>query len=144
MIFSIILLLLTIFFPYSVVAEEECTITPLNPTNLTSTGGVLATGTKNVMIQCNCTANSDSAKIRWRNPDGFRILFRKNDSYVNGTPYVTTNNKGNISVTLVIPTFNDSYDGTYNCGRRVNNSKFIARSAAVLYIYGELMINIIS
>ena len=145
-IFSIILLLLTICFPHSVVAKEECTITPLNSTNLTSTGGALASGTENVMIQCNCTANSDSVKIRWQNPDGFRILFRKhNNSYVNGTPYVTTNTKSNISVTLVIPTFNNSYDGTYNCGRRVNNSKSAGPSAAVvLYIYGELMIIIIS
>ena len=135
------LLLLTICFLHSVVAEEECTITPLNSTNLTSTGGALANGTENVMIRCNCTANSDSAKIRWHNLDGFRILFRKHNDYVNGTPYVTSNTKGNISVTLVIPTFNDSYDGTYNCGRRVNNSKFVALSSAVvLYIYGELMI----
>ena len=139
------LLLLTMCFPHSVVAEEECTTTPLNSTTMTSTGGALASGTENVMIQCNCTVNNDSAKIRWYNPDGFRILFRGHNNSVNGTPYVTSNTKSKASITLVIPKFSDSYDGTYNCQRGVNNSKLVAPNAAiVLYIAGELMINIIS
>ena len=131
-------------FPHSVVAEEECTITPLNSTNLTSTGGTLAFRTENVMIQCNCIVNNDSAKIRWYNPDGIRILCRGRNNSVNGTPYVTTNTKSKTSITLVIPKFNDSYDGTYNCGRKVKKKLVAPSAAAVLYIASELMINIIS
>ena len=123
---------------------EECTITPLNSTTLTANGGALASGTENVMIQCSCTINNDSALIRWYNPDGSQILYRGHKKYVNGTPYYTIN-KSNTSITLIIPTFNDSYDGTYNCGRKVNSTEFVAPSAAVvLYIAGELMINVIS
>ena len=123
---------------------EECSITPLNSTTLTATGGALASGTENVMIQCSCTIN-DRAQIRWYNPDGSQIFYRKNKYYVNGTPYFTLNNNSNTNITLIIPTFNDSYDGTYNCGRKVNTKEFVAPSVAVvLYIAGELMINIIS
>ena len=48
------------------------------------------------------------------------------------------------NVTLVIPTFNDSYDGTYNCGIRVSNTEFTSPSAAVTLTIGELMINTVS
>ena len=123
---------------------EECNITPLNSTTLTSVGGALASGTENVMIQCDCTVNNDSALIRWYNPDGSQVLYGGHNNYVSGTPYYTKN-RSNTSITLIIPTFNDSYDGTYNCGRKVNKSKFIAPSTVfVLYIAGELMINITS
>ena len=124
---------------------EECTITPLNSTTLTADGGALASGTENVMIQCNCTVNNDSAKIRWYNPDGSQIFYSQHKNYVNGTPYFMQNNNSTTNITLIIPTFNDSYDGTYNCGRKVNTTAFIRPSTAVvLYIAGELMINIIS
>ena len=124
---------------------EECTITPLNSTTLTATGGALASGTENVMIRCSCTVNNDSARIRWYNPDGYQILYRQHKHYVMGTPHFTQNNNSNTNITLIIPTFNDSYNGTYNCGRRVNRMEFVAPSAAVvLYTAGELMINIIS
>ena len=36
-------------------AQGSCTITPINPTTLTTAGGVLPNGTENVMIQCNCS-----------------------------------------------------------------------------------------
>ena len=127
------------------VAEEECTITPLNSTTLTSTGVALAIGTENVMIRCNCTINNDSAVIRWYNPDGSQILFKGRNQSANSTPYFTKNNQSDTNITLVIPKFIESYNGTYNCGRKVNRMEFIAPSAAaVLYIAGELMINIIS
>ena len=133
-------MLLTVCFPHSVVAKEECTITPLNPTTLTFTGGALASGTENVTIQCSCTVNNDSAKIRWYNPDGSQIYHEGHMHHVNGTPYSTIRDN-DTNITLVIPKFNDSYDGIYNCGRKVNNITFVAPSAAtVLYIAGELMI----
>ena len=59
--------------------------------------------------------------------------------HVNGTPYSTIRDN-DTNITLVIPKFNDSYDGKYNCGRKVN-IRFVAPSAAIfLYIDGELMI----
>ena len=126
------------------VAEEECTITPLNSTTLTSTSWTLASGTENVMVQCDCTVNDDSAVIRWYNPDGSQIYHKGHVHHVNGTPYYTKG-KSNTSITLVIPKFNGTFDGTYNCGRKVNRTEFIAPSTAVvLYIAGELMINIIN
>ena len=67
--------------------------------------------------------------------------------YVDGSPYYIRNNPngGDNNVTLVIPAFNDSYDGTYNCGIRVNNTEFTSPSTAVtLTITSELMINTVS
>ena len=49
-----------------------------------------------------------------------------------------------VDVTLVIPTFTDSYDGTYNCGIRITNTECTSSSAAVTLTIGELMINTIS
>jgi len=45
---------------------------------------------------------------RWFLPDR-NIVVTKND----GTPYCSNSNRVS---TLVIPTFNGSYDGTYTCG----------------------------
>ena len=65
--------------------------------------------------------------------------------YVAGSPYFIPNNpNGATDVTLVIPTFNDSYDGTYNCGIFVSNTEFTSPSAAVILTIGELMINTVS
>ena len=36
------------------VSTQNCTVTPLNPTTLTATGGALVSGTMNVRIQCVC------------------------------------------------------------------------------------------
>ena len=49
--------LTTIHFLHPVVdvSAQSCTITPLNPTTLTATGGAVVSGTINVRIQCTCT-----------------------------------------------------------------------------------------
>ena len=127
-------------------AQEECTITPLNPTTLTATGGALVSGTENVMIQCSCTINNDDV-VRWYNASGCKVFRNVSENFIPGTPHYTRVNgsTGNRNITLVIPTFNDTYDGTYTCGRRVSNTEFGAPNVSVvLTIAGELMIHILS
>ena len=124
-------------------AQSSCTISPQNPTTLTATGGVLVSGAVDVRIWCYCSAFGDQV-VRWFDPGRVIILQQGHDNYVAGSPYVIrySNNK---DVTLVIPTFNGSYDGTYNCGIRVNDTSFTSPSAAVTFtIIGELMINAVS
>ena len=102
-------------------AQGGCTITTINPTNLTTAGGVLAIGTVNVTIQCNCTDDDDTIvdPVRWYDPDGTRLLVDTNSRYVAGTPYYRRA-PDDTNIILVIPTFNDSYDGIYACGGRVS------------------------
>ena len=120
-------------------AQGGCTITPINPTTLTAAGGVLASGTENVIIRCNC-ADDDGmvvGRVRWYDPDGTRLLDSVNNDYVTGTPYFRRA-PDDTNILLVIPTFNDSYDGTYTCGGRVNRSPPGPPNAAViLTINGE-------
>ena len=108
----------------------QCTITPLNPTTLTATGGTLVSGTTDVRIQCICTGSSGNA--RWYDINTNFLVQSTHSNYVAGSPYFIPNNpNGRTDVTLVIPTFTDSYDGTYNCGIRVNDTSFTSPSAAV-------------
>ena len=124
-------------------AQGECTITPINPTTLTVAGGVLASGTVNVTIHCSCTDDDDTVidSVRWYNPDGTRLLVNTNNSYVAGTPYYRRAPDDNII--LVIPTFNDSYDGTYTCGRRMINPPASPNSTIHLILGGEFKIEYI-
>ena len=57
-------------------AQGGCTITPINPTTLTAAGGVLASGTVNVMIQCNCTDDDDTVidPVSCYDSDGSRLV----------------------------------------------------------------------
>ena len=102
-------------------AQGGCTITPINPTTLTAAGGVLANGTVNVMIQCNCTNDDGTVvnPVRWYEPDGTRLTVNAHSKYVAGTPYYSRE-PDNTKITLVIPTFTDSNDGIYTCGGRIN------------------------
>ena len=127
------------------VSAQSCTITPLNPTTLTATGGALVSGTTDVRIQCVCIGTNDDQRVRWFDITGDFVFTTANDNYVAGTPYYMPNSpNGATDVTLVIPTFTDSYDGTYNCGIRVSNTEFTSPSAAVTLTIGELMINTVS
>ena len=119
----------------------QCTITPLNPTTLTATGGAVVSGTMNVMIQCSCSVTGDQ-RVRWFDINMNFLTLQTNPKYVAGSPYYIIN--GRNDVTLVIPIFNDYYDGTYNCGIRVSNTEFTSPSAAVTLTIGELMINTVS
>ena len=137
------------YFVYPVVdisAHGGCTITPINPTTLTTAGGVLASGTENVMIKCNCTDDDGMVvdRVRWYDPDGTRLLVNTHHGYINGTPYFRKA-PDNANILLVIPTFNDSYDGTYTCGRRGASLPVAAPNATVeLAISSKLIIYIAS
>ena len=145
---AVISLLTTMHYLHPVVdvsAQGSCTITPLNPTTLTATGGALVSGTTDVRIRCVCTGSS--GVVRWYDINTNFINGRTNPNYVAGSPHYIRNNPngGDNDVTLVIPTFTDSYDGTYNCGIRVSNAEFSSPSVAVtLTITSELMINTVS
>ena len=125
-------------------AQGGCTITPINPTTLTAAGGVLASGTVNVTIRCkNCTGgNITLNRVRWYDPDGTRIISTVHKDYVPGTPHFTTFNGAGNDIILVIPTFNDSYDGTYTCGRRVDSGPPEPPNAVVTLTIGKLMIHV--
>ena len=127
------------------VSAQNCTITPLNPTTLTATGGAVVNGTMDVMIQCVCPVTGDHQRVRWFDINTNFLTQLNRLSYVAGSPYYIPNHpNGRTNVTLVIPTFTDSYDGTYNCGIRVTNTEFTSPSAAVTLTIGELMINTVS
>ena len=106
-------------------AQASCTITPINPTTLTTAGGVVPNGTENVMIRCNCSEDDGSVitNVRWYGPDGIIPRFGTN-KFTAGAPHYTrpSGDRDNGNVTLVIPTLNDSYDGNYTCGRRNGNA----------------------
>ena len=136
----------TIHFLHPVVdvSAQSCTITPLNPTTLTATGGAVVSWTKDVRIQCVCTVTGDQ-RVRWFDINTEFLVQSNHRNYVTGSPYYTPNpTNPNTDVTLVIPTFTDSYNGTYNCGIRVSNTEFKSPSAAVTLTIGELMINTVS
>ena len=124
----------------NVSAQGGCTITPINPTTLTTAGGVLASGTENVMIQCNCTDHQFifgvAPNVTWYDPSGINLLFSNS---VPKTPHITSDGD-DTNIVLVIPTFNDSYDGTYTCGEKDDNYPPGAPNATItLTIDGELM-----
>ena len=98
-------------------AKGGCIVTPINPITLTATGGVLANGTENVMIQCNCTDDDGTVvePLRWHDLNGTRLLLSEHRRYVAGTPYYRKE-PDNKNIVLVIPMFTDSYDGMYICG----------------------------
>ena len=98
----------------------NCTITPSNPSFLPADGGVLHNGTSNVTINCNCT-NTDYQQIRWYSPDEEEVPFQLTG------PQGFMQDNG----TLIIPMFNDSYQGTYSCGVG-NKSLFVANISLTL------------
>ena len=127
-------------------AQGGCTITPINPTTLTAAGGVLASGTENVMIQCNCTYGNGTVvnMVRWYDPDGTRLIINTNNKYVTGSPYYSRE-PDDTNTALIIPTFNDSYDGTYYCGRRFSRGPPQPPNAVVnLTIGGKLLIHMLT
>ena len=132
---------------FNVSAQGGCTITPINPTTLTAAGGVLASGTENVMIKCNCTDDDDGMvvdPVRWYDPDGTRLFTSSSNRYVPGTPYYRRAPDDTIII-LVIPTFNDFYDGTYTCGRKVNYYPPGAPNAIInLTIGSKLIVQVVS
>ena len=134
-------------FLYPVVdvsAQGGCTITPINPTILTAAGGALPSGTENVMILCNCTYGNGTVEdiVRWYDSDEIQLIGSFNPNFIVGTPHYSRLVDGNnTNVILVIPIFNGSYNGTYSCGRKLDNNQLGAPNATVyLTIDGELIV----
>ena len=126
-------------------AQGSCTITPINPTTLTTAGGVLPNGTVNVMTRCNCSDYDGSVitNVRWYKPDGSIVPRIGTDGFIAGAPHYTraSGDSDNRNVTLVIPTFNDSYDGNYTCGRKSGGYLVSPMTTVSFTIDGELFIN---
>ena len=125
-------------------AQASCTITPINPTTLTTAGGVLPNGTENVMIRCNCSEGDGSVitSVRWYGPDGNLVPRIGTGRFIAGAPHYTrpSGDNNNINITLVIPTFNDFYDGNYTCGRRYHYYSPLPPTATVSLIIGGKLI----
>ena len=95
-------------------AGQSCTVFPVNPASLTSSGRV-NNGT-NVMVQCSCVDNENKSirNIKWFFQNGSQLLDMKSVS--TGAPYLMIVNYRK-TATLVIPMFNDTYKGNYTCGK---------------------------
>ena len=132
------------------VSAQSCNVAPLSPGTLTATGGAIVYGTMNVMIRCSCTENGGTAvnTVRWYDPNGTRLVSAQNtENYNPDIPHFTrVNVNSDRDVILVIPTFNDSYDGRYTCGRNLANRSVLTPPTADvnLTIISEFMINTIS
>ena len=128
------------------VSAQSCAITPLSPTTLTATGGAIPIGTMNVRIQCGCTERNGGAVnvVRWYDPAGTRLVSARNTvKFDPNVPHLTRVDVSNDrNIILVIPTFNDSYDGTYTCGREAaDRAALTPPTADVTLTISELMIN---
>ena len=95
-------------------------------------------------IRCNCTDDDNlPVDVRWYDPNGGRIPSLANRNYfVPDAPQFIRENDERI-VLLLIPTFNDSYDGTYTCGRKAINFPVSPSSTLNLILDGELKIEYI-
>ena len=128
-------------------AQGGCTITPIYPTTLTATGGGLLNGTINVRIQCSCTESNGASVnvVRWYDPAGTRLVSTRNTEKFNpNVPHFTrVNVHYDRNVILVIPTFNDSYNGTYTCGREADDRSTLTAPTADVTLTSELIINVI-
>ena len=105
-------------------------------------------------IRCSCTESDGTAVqiVRWYNPTGTRLLSPRFTTMFNpNIPYFTRVN-GDFEdpvdytdIILVIPTFNDSYDGMYTCGREVDDFTNIGSPTATvtltITVTSELIIN---
>ena len=130
----------------NVSAQDGCTITPINPATLTAAGGILPSGTVNVMIQCNCTENDGTlvATVRWYDPAGVRLIsLAAGNQFDETVPHFTRIVEMNdTNIILVIPTFTDSYDGVYTCAKRGSNNALETPNAPInLTIRGDIFVN---
>jgi len=96
-------------------AQGECTITPKSPSSLSAGGGKIEHNTKNVEIECTCVNRRGITQrnANWFSPANMRILKGKSP-VPSGIPYSLSINSNKATV-LVIPNFNDVFNGTYTC-----------------------------
>ena len=120
---------------------------------MTTTGGAIANGTMNVRIRCSCAESNGTAvsRVRWYDPAGTRLVSARSGAFNPNVPHFTRVNGDtgdtvdNSNIILVIPTFTDSYDGRYTCGRdAADRSALTPPTADVTLTISELMINTIS
>ena len=102
-----------------------------------------------MMIQCNCTNDDGTVvkTVRWYDSAGTRLVSEENNRFDASSPHFTRVNNSNTHVILVIPTFDESYDGTYTCGNRDGESNDGPGSPNVdvtLTIEGDFMIHVVS
>ena len=102
----------------------------------------------NVTIQCSCTDDDGTVvdPVRWYDPAGTRLVSSGHIRFDASVPHFTRVNDGYTHAILVIPTLNDSYDGTYTCGKKVKKGLLPGppNGTIDLTIEGELMIGTIS
>jgi len=125
--------ILITFLNFVLCTEEDftashCFIIPLNPSFLFADGGINH-GTRNVMINCNCF-NTDYQTITWYSPKKQQIPFQLTEP--GDLPYAIKE-KG----TLVIPVFNNLYQGTYYCG--IGNNPLFASNISLTLWTGMFM-----
>ena len=94
------------------------------------------------MIRCTCADDNGTVitNIRWWYPDESRISrIAIGGSSTASTPHFTraSGDNNNRNITLVIPTFNDSYDGNYTCRRKSDGSLISPTASVILTIGGE-------
>ena len=92
------------------------------------------------MIRCNCSEDdgSEITNVSWYKPDYGIIPRFERYYFIAGAPYFTRASGDNVNrnITLVIPTFADSYDGNYTCGRRNGINPPLPPTATVNLIIG--------
>ena len=96
------------------------------------------------MIQCNCTDDGGAVYkyIRWFDPIGVRLLSPEHRRFMDGIPhFIRILKEDDSNVVLVIPLFNDSYDGLYTCGVQSSYPPGKPNATVNLFIGGKLMIN---
>ena len=98
------------------VAAQSCDIKAVKPANLTSDGGVLNNGTRDVTIECRCMNRKNKLinGIKWFFQNGSQVL--NISSVPTDAPYLMTRNNERVAI-LIIPLFNDTYKGNYTCGK---------------------------
>ena len=121
MLFIVTCLIFVFFYTGDNVTTPNCIIIPLNPSFLHADGGINS-GTSNVMVNCKCF-DVNYQQIRWYFPGQRKVTFSYAES--EDLPYV-------INGTLIIPIFNNSYQGTYHCGVG-NDSVFVANISLTLW-----------
>ena len=112
-------ILITIHFVYLVVdvsaqydSTGTCNLTVVRPNTLTNAGGALPSGTEDVRFHCSCSRNNGSTA---RNTRWFDTNMNRLSTTVTNAPYHILQSSGT-EATLIIPTFTESYAGTYTCG----------------------------
>jgi len=96
------------------VAAQKCTVTPINPINLSDSVGVLVDGTQNVTIKCTCmSAQNRSVNPKWF----FENWTQVSSNDPTGGPFLSISSDKKEAF-LNIPRFSDRYKGLYRCSRQ--------------------------